>query len=562
MSIILLVLQSCERKTQTIPLKKSNLIEIDSLIDLADTNNKNLKYDSSYYYYEKAKSLCDIKKDTGKIIYCTINLANIEGFQGDYTSCENTIIELFPLLVNNKKPIRRWSVFMSIGCNYLRIYDYNNALHYFNKSLNLETDYNSKLGAKNNIALVYMEMHNYQKAIKILETLTSQEKKLELQEDYSRVIDNLGLCYSKTGNPKATTYLYKGLELRKKNHDELGITASYINLAEHFKKSIRSLGLKYAKLAYKRSTDANIVDDRLLSLQLIIETSPENKLRKLALDYTHIKDSITKARQIAKNQFAKIKYDSKLDREENLRLKVLKAENAFEIEHQKNRNFMLNFMITISLLLTVFLFYYLTFKYKKEKIHASYETETRIAKKLHDELANDVYSTLSFSETQDLSLIENKEKLINNLDTIYTRTRNISEEIGEVDTGIHFLNGLKEMMKRFNTNSVTILLNGIETVDWNSIENNKKIIIYRVLQELLVNMKKHSQCSLAVITFKNKKTKIQIDYGDNGIGFAFDEIKPKRGLQNAENRILAINGSFTLDLKPNKGFKTSFTIPI
>jgi signal transduction histidine kinase len=88
------------------------------------------------------------------------------------------------------------------------------------------------------------------------------------------------------------------------------------------------------------------------------------------------------------------------------------------------------------------------------------------------------------------------------------------------------------------------------------------MIIYRVIQELLVNMKKHSQCSLAVITFKKNKTNLQIDCSDNGVGGEFDEIKSKNGLQNVENRILSINGTITFDTQPNKGFKISFTIPV
>jgi signal transduction histidine kinase len=208
------------------------------------------------------------------------------------------------------------------------------------------------------------------------------------------------------------------------------------------------------------------------------------------------------------------------------------------------------------------LYYYLKAVNKKEKIQTTYETETRIAKKLHDELANDVYQTMAFAETQDLSSNQNKELLLTNLDTIYSRTRNISKENSSIDTGSQFVFGLKEMMSGFNTETVTILINGMDSINWIPLENNKKIIVYRVLQELLVNMKKHSQSSLVAISFKKNEKKLQIDYSDNGLGAAFDTIYSKNGLQNVENRILAINGTITFDTKPEKGFKTSFTIPL
>jgi signal transduction histidine kinase len=199
---------------------------------------------------------------------------------------------------------------------------------------------------------------------------------------------------------------------------------------------------------------------------------------------------------------------------------------------------------------------------KKEKIQTSYDTETRIAKKLHDELANDVYHTMAFAETQDLTSSQNKEILLNNLDTIYSRTRNISKENGTIATGTQFVESLKEMMSGFNTDAINVLINGMDTVDWNTLESNKKIIVYRVIQELLVNMKKHSQCSLAIITFKKSENKLLIDYSDNGLGATFDKINSRNGLQNVENRILSINGTITFDTESNKGFKTSLTIPM
>ena len=61
------------------------------------------------------------------------------------------------------------------------------------------------------------------------------------------------------------------------------------------------------------------------------------------------------------------------------------------------------------------------------------------------------------------------------------------------------------MMSGFNNNEVTELINGIDTINWITIESNKKITVNRVLQELLVSMKKHSQRSLAILTLKKNR---------------------------------------------------------
>jgi signal transduction histidine kinase len=204
------------------------------------------------------------------------------------------------------------------------------------------------------------------------------------------------------------------------------------------------------------------------------------------------------------------------------------------------------------------LYYFLKALNKKEKIQISYDTETRISKRLHDELANDVFHTLAFAETQDLSTSQNREILINNLDTIYSRTRNISKENSSINTGKKYSEGLKEMMSGFNTDAVSILTNGMDTMDWDILEVNKKIIVYRVLQELLVNMKKHSQCSLVAITFKKNEKKLQIDYSDNGRGASLEKINSRNGLQNVENRILAIKGTITFDTNSKQGIQNQF----
>jgi signal transduction histidine kinase len=195
-------------------------------------------------------------------------------------------------------------------------------------------------------------------------------------------------------------------------------------------------------------------------------------------------------------------------------------------------------------------------------VKISYTTEIRISKKLHDELANDVYQTMAFAETQDLSTAQNKEILLTSLDTIYSRTRNISRENSTIEAGALFETSLKEMMSGFHTNEINILTNGMDTIQWNAINSTKKITLYRVLQELLVNMKKHSQCSLVVLTFKKNENKLQVDYTDNGIGATLEELTSKNGLQNVENRIHAIKGTLNFDSKSNKGFRVRFIFPI
>lgn len=558
---LFLLLQSCEKKVIKSTKNQNDIAEIDTLLAVAHKHFKNSKFDSSYYYFNKAKDLAITKKDTSRIIHSLSFIAETEMNLGDYNSCEATAILAFPYLNKEKFPYTTWNIYNVLGTCYLYQYDYENALIYHRKALNLNVDVNSKNNSLNNIAFVYIGMEKYLKAIQILQPITLKKEFKNHNKKYI-FLDNIGYSYFKMGDPKAIHYLKESLKLRKIKNDEWGLITSYSRLAEYYLKENPSLSKKYALLAYYKAKKINDINDLLNNLTILIKTSERSQLKFYSEEYIHISDSITKVRQNARNQFAKIKYDSKKDREENLLLKNQKSENLLELEIQKNKNLLLRFLVVTGILATIFLYYFLKAINKKEKIQTAYDTETRISKRLHDELANDVYHTMAFAETQDLSSSQNKEILLTNLDTIYSRTRNISKENSAIDTGLHFLAGLKEMISGFNTDAVNILINSMDSVNWNALETNKKIIIYRVLQELLVNMKKHSHCSLAVITFKKTENKLQIDYSDNGLGAAFDKINSKNGLQNVENRILAIKGTITFDTKPDKGFKTSFTIPI
>jgi signal transduction histidine kinase len=118
--------------------------------------------------------------------------------------------------------------------------------------------------------------------------------------------------------------------------------------------------------------------------------------------------------------------------------------------------------------------------------------------------------------------------------------------------GPGYIPNLKEMISDFNSNFVNILISGIDTVKWVDVADIKKITVYRILQELLINMKKHSESSLVILSFKSYENDIYVEYSDNGKGATIEKLNSKNGLQNVENRILAIKGTITLILNPVK----------
>ena len=560
--MLLLVLYSCKKEPQKIQQQPKTKSQYTKYITLAEKHFYDQKYDSAFYYYTKIKNSSDPAKDQDRIIYALDRSSYIQYLQGDYSSCETSATEALPLFQKTTDLAYKLSIYNILGLNYRKLLDYDNSLYYYTKALKSTEDPALKTPLLNNIAVVYLNKKKYSEALKILIPLSKNTETQKNKENYSNILDNIGNTYLRLKDPKSLFYLNLSLKTHKQIKGELGIANIYILLSKYYKPNNPRLAYDYAKLAYKKATEINSVDLRLNSLALLIENSVGNSTRKFSLLHLQISDSIYSVRQKARNTFAKIKYDSKIDKEENLKLKANKIKTELQLEQQKNRNQLLYFLFALGITIAGFSSNYLIAKNKKDKIKTSYDTETRIAKKLHDELANDVFQTMAFAETQDLSTYQNKDIILNNLNAIYSKTRNISNENNTIDIGKDFIVGFKEMILGFNSMDITVLVNGIDTVEWKKLESNKKIVVYRVVQELLVNMRKHSKCSLAVITFKNNKNKLQIDYSDNGVGATIDEKKLKNGLRNVENRILAVKGIITFESKSYKGFKTSFTIPI
>ena len=560
---IFLLFLSCQKKHSNTNPPKCTKAEVKKTIGIANLFYEHKKFDSAFFYYNKVKFICNPTTNSENYIISLNRMAEIQQDHDDYAGSENTITEALPYLKYIKNQSIIWNTYVILSINYLNTYNYKYATLYNRKALQLKTEEWRKLAAKNNMAVILIEEKRYHEALHIFLSLITKKEVINDDEFQGKALDNIGYCFFKTNNlNEALLYFNKSLEIRQRKNRPFDLGKSYLLFAKFYEKSNPALAKEFMLLSYKKFTAVNSVEDRMSSLELLIKNSSDQELRKYATKYVHIVDSIFEVRQKAKNQFARIKYDSKREREENLKLKSQKIENELQIERQENRNIISYIIILVALSLVVILYFHLTSRANRQKIEATYKSETRISKKLHDELANDVYHTMAFIENKNLSIEENKEHLLKTLKDIYSRTSDISKENCPLITNKNYTVSLNEMISEFNTAQTNILINDLEAISWDEIKQHKKVTVYRTIQELLVNMKKHSSASLVAITFKKTKKNILINYVDNGKGIDVNQMLLKNGLSNIENRIYAINGFIDIDSCPDKGFKVFIKFPL
>lgn len=522
-----------------------------------------INVDSSFAYYDRSKTEYLNAKDSLRAGYSLLMMTDLQRISSDYYGAETTATNALECLKNTGNTSYLVAAYNFLGMSYKQLFNYENALFYYDKAYKNTEDPISKDAVMNNIALVYMDKKEYAKAIAILKVLISKKSSSSNTELKAKAMDNLGYSYFMSNDKRGITYMLEALKIKDSIHDEFGLSASCLHLSEYYLQSNPALSRNYAERAYSLANRLKNTDDKLDAIKFISKTSnSKQEADKLFSEYTKLNDSIKIVRQKAKNQFAKIRYDSKQVEEESLKYQAENAENKLKAEKAKRRNELLLLTISFLVLVGTLLYRLLKSRHEKEKFQEAYNTETRIAKKVHDELANDVYNVMTFASTQNLEKPEKKEALIHSLDSVYLRTRDISRENSPVELGENFSRQLKEMLSEYQTESLNVLIKGIDVVDWIKIDENKKLVTYRVLQELMVNMKKHSQATLAVIDFSTADKKINVQYSDNGIGMPLGKTILKNGLQNVENRIKSIRGTLIFDIQTNRGVKLSFGYPV
>ncbi|MGI5998424.1 MAG: sensor histidine kinase [Lutispora sp.] len=94
-----------------------------------------------------------------------------------------------------------------------------------------------------------------------------------------------------------------------------------------------------------------------------------------------------------------------------------------------------------------------------------------------------------------------------------------------------------------------------------------EVASFRIIQESLNNIKKHSKASRAFVKIEITKKTINIVISDNGVGFRRESIKncdenSGYGLMSMEERVSLLNGKFEINSSPGKGTKILVSIPI
>lgn len=507
--------------------------------ELATKPNSPDDFTKAYYYYQKHKKSCLLKNNIEGAVYDLRLLAIIQNESGFLHDSEVSCTEglkLLGLIKNNTfKTNAQIGFYNQLGRIKKALKDYSASIKYYNSALDLTTDLSEKTSIINNLAFVFIENENLDEALSLMIEANDLAYESKNIKKIATTLDNLGFIKSKLNKSSGLEEMEQAQRIREDNNFLQGQFSSYNHLAAyHYHNYAYDKSRLYLKKSNEIAQKINSPSYRIESLRQHINLSTDT----LAKKYMSLSNELKNKNLLVQNKFAARRFN--YEEQQRIALQSEREKKAYQL-------------IFLGVLIIGTLgFFLMRIRHKKTKLQNIYDTEFRLSKRIHDEVANDIYQAMAKVESN-----TPKEKLLDFLDNIYFKTRDISRENRIITQNDDFIVSLKDLMSSYKSVHVNVISKGLSNVNWNKIPLLKQVTIFRVIQELLTNMKKHSSANLVVLIFNTTNNKIEINYNDNGVGA---NLKFKSGLQNTENRIDTIGGKITFETRPDSGFKAKLVI--
>lgn len=197
------------------------------------------------------------------------------------------------------------------------------------------------------------------------------------------------------------------------------------------------------------------------------------------------------------------------------------------------------------------------------------EERIRIAREIHDELGHLLtalkYDMDGLTNNEELTIDLAKsemEAMISIVDSLIDSVRKIATDLrpGILDH-LGLFPALEWKIKEFQKRTkISIHLN-LDEADL-TFDNNETTIIYRIVQEILTNVARHSKASKLWLAASKKDDCFVLSVKDDGVGFEMNDKQQtgSLGLMGMRERAMAIGGEIEIESSPGQGTTVNFLI--
>jgi PAS domain S-box-containing protein len=212
-------------------------------------------------------------------------------------------------------------------------------------------------------------------------------------------------------------------------------------------------------------------------------------------------------------------------------------------------------------------------KLEKILIDTIIQTEEKERERMAADLHDEVGPLLSSMKMYLNSLVETRDTtkslyIADQLQLLIKESINAVREISN-DLSPHILNnyGLSAAVRAtVEAQMQFIHIKLTENLENRRYSPNIEIIFYRIIRELINNTIKHASAKKIDIRMYHREEKMILYYSDNGTGFDWqmmmNSTRKGLGLMNILSRVKSMNGHYSIQTSPGKGFYFELTSPL
>ncbi|MCD6010542.1 MAG: signal transduction histidine kinase [Flavipsychrobacter sp.] len=469
---------------------------------------------------EKAMQFYNMAEDVARRGNLPYQLANAYIYKGEYyTSIDktDTARKYFMQVLEIGKRIDKTDLLAignnDLGKNYIAAGEYEKAVAHLQKAIALAQNKFPYIvvDASYSLGDAWYHLHRYKDAEVILTTALHDMLAHNYRDLYVKCYTKLIAVY------KATGQYHKALEFT----DKVSALKDSLMNAEKAK-AINQMEIKY-QTAEK--------DMQIARNQLLIARQ-SNKITRKNIWITSIAGSIFLLLIIAMGTYRNIKNKQRLQAEQ---IKLLQKEN------------------TIGIL--------------KGVVQGEENERTRIARELHDGIGGMLsaammrFSSIRHENADATKIPAYKEGmgLLNEMgDEIRKTAHNLMPDVLVKQTLPEALRSYCSYVQSGGTLQIDFQSYG----HFGDLDQNFKLNLYRIVQELVKNIVQHAKATHALVQLMMHDHTLSITVEDNGTGFNTHEVKSGMGLNNLKTRVLSLGGQYTVEAEEGKGTSVLIEIDI
>jgi two-component system NarL family sensor kinase len=188
-------------------------------------------------------------------------------------------------------------------------------------------------------------------------------------------------------------------------------------------------------------------------------------------------------------------------------------------------------------------------------VHLQEEERSRVSRELHDGISQQLVSIKFQFELASLELQNGQGK---GMDNLRAGTARLGEAIGEIRRISHDLRpslldtlglspAIDQLVREFEQRT-TIRTQYEGELDDAQVDKDVSVTLFRIIQEALGNIERHSRASAAIISLSTSKRAIALRVEDNGVGFdpGLMDRSQGIGLRNIRERVDHHRGTFSI----------------